>query len=140
MEISLLRSTSTGIEGTYKNADHHAQLLKPLIKQLAVLIPFMDLAKWKQGNNVHVLVTHCGRQIVLRPHIEDNIQEFPSISYRNYIGIRASIRTSRTNEIVLSTVYFDKRNGVSVVEFAQMIQAVSVKVVPTLSVAKELQN
>lgn len=137
MKTTLLRSTSSGVKGTYENINHHAKLLLPLVQQLEVLIPTLGYSEWKQGNNIHVLVTCCGRQIVLRPHREDNMCDVPYDTYRAYIGIRASIRLSRALEVPLSTLYFDSRNGIEILGFTQMLKQLTARCVPSLNMPSD---
>lgn len=70
--IKKLRTSSAGLEGTYKNADHHAKPAIPLIDSLVNIINGLGKEhdfEWKQGNNVHILTAPDGRAITMRPFI-----------------------------------------------------------------------
>lgn len=89
--VRKLRSDSRGLEGTYHNAEHHAENLVPMIDFLEKKVMGLGFAEWRQGNNVHVLVTTTGMMLTLRGIIKDN----------TYIGIRLSLRLSRSKEVRL---------------------------------------
>lgn len=90
--VEFIRKGSVGIEGTYANADHHAKMLLPLIDYLVDKIDSWGFAKWRQGHNMHVLVTHDGRKFTLRPVHNDG-----------YFGVKVSAFHSRGREVPLCT-------------------------------------
>jgi hypothetical protein len=98
-KVQLLRKTSSGLAGTFKNLDHHAQSLLHLVKFLVAEIPSWNIDVWHQGHNVHVLQTYDGRRLVLRPL---------ALKGRGYVGISLDVRVSRTLEVPLAQVYADK--------------------------------
>jgi hypothetical protein len=65
--IRIGRKGSTGIEGTLKNANHHAKAVIPLVKALAAILPEAGFKDWVQFNNVHTLITQDGREYNIRP-------------------------------------------------------------------------
>ena len=65
-KISLIRSDSGGVEGTFRNARHHARALLRLLDYVVPKAETMGFAGWVQGNNVHLLVTRDGRRLVIR--------------------------------------------------------------------------
>jgi hypothetical protein len=91
-QINLLRKGSLGIKGTERNADHHAKAVIPYIEVLKAAVPHMGFKEWKQGHNVHVLITRDDRVFVLRPIWEDGL---------GYTGVKLLARVSRTHEIPL---------------------------------------
>ena len=91
-KISLLRKTSLGIQGTFANANHHAQTLLPMIEALRPQILSMGFTDWRQGHNVHEFVTADARRFTLRPFTRDG----------SYVGLRLSFRLSRSKEIFLT--------------------------------------
>lgn len=68
MNVRLGRSDSKGIEGTYRNAEHHARPAIPLIQAVESVIEGFSRIKfgWVQYHNTHLLIT-AGRTISLRP-------------------------------------------------------------------------
>ncbi len=79
----LLRVTSRGLAGTMANIHHHAENLYPLVTRLAVLIDKLDIKEWRQGHNMHVLVTHDDRLFSLKP-----------VRFRErYVGVQLSLLT-----------------------------------------------
>jgi hypothetical protein len=100
MQVELLRSNSIGLDATYTNCEDHAQNLIPLIDHLVEYVKTRcNFAKWRQGNNVHILVTKDGRQFVLRGFTEG--------SPKKYQGIYLTYRESRSKEHFLMTVRAD---------------------------------
>jgi len=70
MEIRLIRKGSKGLDGTYQNANHHAQPTLPLIDVFVrgIKEELDEVVKiWHQGHNIHVLESKDGRKIALRP-------------------------------------------------------------------------
>lgn len=100
MLITPLRSNSPGIKGTYQNLYHHAQPLEELIKFLESIIPTLPFHAWKQGNNVHLLITEDDRTLVFRPARDD----------RGYFGVTVATRFSRSSEMHLFTLFADKKD------------------------------
>ena len=88
-----LRSGGKGIAGTYANAHHHAQAILPFIEALEKIVPTLGFKKWKQGNNVHILVTGDGRQF----------EVIPVARYNNggYVGLRLRLHVSRSQRLAL---------------------------------------
>lgn len=121
MEIRKLRSTSMGIEGTMYNANHHAQLLIPLIEELISKAPLWGFAEWAQGNNVHLFTTHDGRKFLLRPI---SLRDRETLKSR-YVGIQLLTRVSRSTETPLLTIFYDNRNGVTPLQFGAFMAALS---------------
>ena len=96
--IRIGRKGSLGLDGTIRNAKHHAQPTLPLIKALVALLPQAGFKDWVQYNNVHTLVTVDDRQFNCRPLVYD----LPN-GERTW-GIRVSCRVSRSQEITLFDV------------------------------------
>lgn len=92
--IELLRKDSSGISGTIENAKHHAKSMLPFINGLRVAVGKLGFATWRQGNNIHEFVTVDGRRFTLRGIIKDKSDS----DQPNYIGVRLSIRISRSEE------------------------------------------
>lgn len=93
--IRIGRKGSLGLEGTIRNANHHAQPTLVLIKALAGLLPRVGFKEWVQYNNLHTFITHDGRAYDLRPLVylkEDSTRSW---------GISVSCRVSRGKEIPL---------------------------------------
>lgn len=91
MEISLVRKDSLGIEGTYRNAKHHAQNLIPFVEYLEREVTTFGFAEWQQGHNVHIFHTEDGRRFDLTP-------------YPGYQGILLRARVSRSYSIPIAIV------------------------------------
>lgn len=98
--IKLLRKSSFGIDGTYKNAHHHAQKLLPLIDALVKVIPESKYQTWIQAHNVHILETVDGRKFILRPYSDET----------RYVGMTVSTKGSRlkSSEVFLFSVRYDE--------------------------------
>ena len=103
MLIQPLRSNSTGIQATIANANHHAKRLIPLITQLSIEIPKMKYARWRQGNNIHILETTDGRSLVFR-----GLQDEKLPTQERYIGLSVLVKVSRNKEIHLFTITVDQ--------------------------------
>lgn len=78
----VMRLGSLGIRGTYRNIDHHAQPLQPMVALLAAAVEFIPFKTWKQGHNVHALETFDGRVYRFRPIWEKDGRS------RDYCGLR----------------------------------------------------
>lgn len=121
MQIVPLRSNSQGISGTYANIQHHAKVFQELVPYLEANIKLLPYKLWKQGNNVHLLITEDDRTLVFRPvKNEEGI----------YCGISVAARFSRSTEMRLFTLLADKnnRNGYSwplAIEFLYQFAQVS---------------
>lgn len=87
MEITKLRSTNRGIQGTIANAKHHAQALLPFIEALEVLLPTLHFKTWKQGHNIHQFINHDGRKFELVPIVREG---------ESYVGIRLRLHVTRS--------------------------------------------
>jgi hypothetical protein len=98
--VKLLRSNSLGIKGTYRNANHHAQKLVPLIDALVEALPGTKYKTWIQAHNVHILETVDGRKFVLRPYTRED---------EGYVGLTISTKISRSkdSEVYLFSVEHD---------------------------------
>lgn len=97
MEIKPVRKGSLMIEGTYRNADHHAQPCTPMIQFLEVAFKTVlkdDIKLWRQGHNVHFLESvHHDRVLMFRPfHTKDEW------------GIEVSLSMSRTLSVPLFNI------------------------------------
>lgn len=128
MIVEVIRSGSLGIAGTLKNADHHAKTLLPLLHYLAPKIPTLPLERWLQGHNVHVLATKDSRRFTLRPFAKKG---------EGYLGVRLSLRVSRSIEIPLSDCYADERNQ-SYADFFRLLG--SLTAIPAVAVENLSQN
>lgn len=95
-EVTALRKGGRGLQGTYDNINHHANKVKPFVDALAPLGPLFGFKRWRQGNNVHVFVTHDDVQYVLRPTY-DLVD-----TGREYNGLSLALRVSRGIEIQLA--------------------------------------
>lgn len=93
--VKKLRKTSSGIQGTFANADHHAKRLLPLVKQLGAAAKDWGFAEWKQGHNVHIFTSDDGRSFVMRPWRDET---------NEYAGIQVFARISRSTEIPLFVI------------------------------------
>lgn len=94
--IKLLRKGSLGLEGTIKNAKHHAKPCIPLINGItSAILGFGEEYNftWVQGNNVHLITRANGDSLVFRP-----------FSDQEDWGIDVLSRFSRTNEMRLFTI------------------------------------
>ncbi len=91
INVSILRAGGLGIDGTYRNANHHAEKVLPFLDMFKAAIPDLGFADWFQGHNVHELVTLDNRKFTLRAYTRQN----------EYKGIRLSLRLSRSHEIRL---------------------------------------
>jgi hypothetical protein len=94
MEIALLRKDGKGIQGSYDNADHHAQQLLPYIEALEPLVPSFGFKLWLQGHNVHVFTTYDDRKFDIVPYANET----------GYVGIQFRLRLSRSKAIPLLTL------------------------------------
>lgn len=75
IKVTKLRTSSLGLDGTYKNAEHHAKDAIPLIKNISQTIINLGESydfEWKQGNNVHILITKDDRKVTFRPFVSEN--------------------------------------------------------------------
>lgn len=86
--IKLLRKDSLGVDGTYRNAKHHAQNLIPIIDALVKELPMMNFKEWGQAHNVHTVTTWDNRKFIFRPYSDEG----------GYAGITLSVKTSRSKE------------------------------------------
>lgn len=95
--VKPMRKGGKGIAGTYANIDHHAKDVEVFVRALEPLAPHWGFKSWSQGNNVHQFETHSGRRYTLRPvyHKEEGTD-------RGYCGLALSLRTSRSQEYVLT--------------------------------------
>lgn len=93
-KIELLRSNSSGIKGTIANAKHHAQAMLPYISAMRHVVGTLGFKTWRQGNNVHEFHTEDGRKFTLRGIIRGE----EDTDKPNYIGVRLSLRESRSAE------------------------------------------
>lgn len=93
MEITKLRSTSRGIDGTYVNANHHAKAILPFIKTLEAAVPTMNFKKWIQGHNVHQLLTNDGRKFELVPVVRGE---------ESYVGVQLRLHKSRSQRFAIA--------------------------------------
>ena len=98
-KIQLLRKTSSGLAGTYKNLEHHARPLRGIVDFLSGEIPTLGFDVWLQGHNVHILQSRDARRFVLRPI---------AIKGRGYTGISLDLRVSRTTEVPLAQIFADR--------------------------------
>ena len=108
MQIELMRSGSIGIQGTYRNAEHHA-------KNLVLMIHFFErwlrsksvtkskLKVWRQGHNVHEIGTEDGRKFVFRPIWKKG---------EGYVGVSFGLRVARGVDYPLFNMFYDLRNNV----------------------------
>lgn len=90
-KIVLIRKDSKGIEGTRENAKHHAEKIFAFIERLEPAVGLLGFNLWAQGHNVHEFRTTEGTRYTLRPFINDG----------QYVGIRLSLRASRSLEFRL---------------------------------------
>lgn len=95
--VKLIRKDSQGLKGTYANIDHHAQKVKLLVQALEPYGKHLGFKIWNQGHNVHEFTTHDNTSYTLRP-VYDNEEG------RDYIGLRLSLRVSRSVEYRLTDV------------------------------------
>lgn len=93
-EIRFMRKNSLGLEGTYQNAEHHAQDLIGMIDYLKDRIERVGFKEWVQGHNVHEFKTYDERRFTLRGFKKDG----------EYVGIRLSARLSRSEEFRIMDV------------------------------------
>jgi len=91
-KVSLLRKGSLGVEGTERNAKHHAKKILPFIAGLKPWMRNLGFAEWVQGHNVHKLITKDGRVFVLRPIWTEE---------DGYCGVKVLAAVSRREEIPL---------------------------------------
>lgn len=96
--VKLIRKDSKGIQGTYANINCHAQKVESLVKALEPHGPHFGFKEWRQGHNVHEFTTHSGMSYTLRPIYTDHE------GGRDYIGLRLSLRSSRSVEHRLTDV------------------------------------
>lgn len=94
-KVKLIRKDSLGIEGTVRNAKHHALKILPFIESMQGSVPHLGFKEWKQGHNVHQFTTLDGRSFTLRPVWTDE---------DSYVGIKLSARLSRSKEIPLLAI------------------------------------
>ena len=97
-----LMSTSRGLVGTIENAEHHAPELKDMVEYLAEQVedlPYKATLLWKQGNNVHLIITDDGRTLCFRP--------FREAGGGPYKGISLALKTG--NKRVDETVLYEAR-------------------------------
>jgi len=90
IKVEVLRKGGKGIEGTYANIDHHALEMAPFVNAIAPKILTMDLARWRQGHNIHVFETHDGRTFDMVP-----------LRKNGYIGVRLRLHVSRSHKVTL---------------------------------------
>ena len=102
METYMLRKGSRGLAGSFKNAEHHAQAAVPLMHAMLGVINSLSpyIKSWGQGHNIHVLESHDGRKIALRPFYSND-----DVGNEKW-GIEIRIQVSRTVEIPIMT--FDR--------------------------------
>jgi hypothetical protein len=86
-----LRANGLGIVGTKRNADHHAEAIKPFIERLEKPLETLGFETWEQGHNVHQFTNVEGTKYTLRAFTKNN----------EYVGIRLAVRVSRSHEIRL---------------------------------------
>lgn len=67
MKKEMLRKGSIGLAGTLQNAECHAKDVVELVKDLAARVDKLDVKLWRQGHNMHILVTNDDRMFVFRP-------------------------------------------------------------------------
>jgi len=119
MQIKFLRSNSFGLSGTIRNADHHAKKLIPLVLALSAKIADWDFETWYQAHNIHVFRTTDGRNVILRAFGDST----------GYIGIKAEVsmqtRCASGRGVLLSVLYADNRNGVTVDDFSKILKMFS---------------
>lgn len=94
MQVQLLRRDSRGIQGTYANAEHHAQKCIPLISSLERRIKECGFKTHVQGHNVHLFETTDGRKFDMIPYHDGE----------EYVGIEIRLRKSRSNAERLTTI------------------------------------
>jgi hypothetical protein len=101
MEIYLLRKGSSGLSGSFENANHHAKPCVPLIHAALAVIEQLspNIEKWGQGKNVHVIHAKDGRKVVFRPYRS-----------KDSWGIELRIQVSRAVEVPIMT--FDRLSKV----------------------------
>jgi hypothetical protein len=94
-----LRKGGRGLAGTIENAKHHAQSMLPFINSMKWMVRDLGFALWEQGHNLHQFTTTDGRKFTLR----GIVREKPGRSEDDplYIGVRLSLRLSRSEEIRL---------------------------------------
>lgn len=93
-KISLVRSDSQGIKGTYANAEHHAEACLPLIKALEAQVSVFGFKEWRQGHNVHLFETKDGRKFDIIPYFDGN----------EYLGLQLRARLSRSSAVPLQII------------------------------------
>lgn len=91
MKVSLLRKDGFGIKGTYRNVDHHAQVLRPMVEKLEAAADEFGFKTWRQGHNVHVFENEDGRRFDIVPYADES----------GYIGLQYRFRESRSKAIPL---------------------------------------
>lgn len=89
-KVEVLRKGGKGIRGTYENIDHHAMAMAPFVNAIAPKITSMDLARWRQGHNIHVFETQDGRTFDLVP-----------LRKGGYIGVRLRLHVSRSHKVTM---------------------------------------
>ena len=95
--ISMLRKGSSGLTGTYENANHHAKPVIPLVDSLVQIIKAHGVKSdvtWLQGRNIHVLTRHNGDQLCLRPFYTNKVW-----------GIEVLLKVSRKQEIPILQIF-----------------------------------
>lgn len=95
--VKLIRSDSLGIAGTYKNIDHHAEVMRPFVEAMERMVPHLGFKEWKQGHNVHEFVAHGGQRYTLRAFRWNGDDGEGEV----YAGIRLALRVSRELEYPL---------------------------------------
>jgi hypothetical protein len=94
-----LRRGGKGLTGTIANARHHAKPMLPFIHTMKYLVRDLGFETWRQGHNVHEFITTDGRKFTLRGIVREKTgrsEEEPL-----YVGVRLSLRLSRSEEIRL---------------------------------------
>lgn len=130
-KIELLRSTSSGLTGTFQNIDHHAKKLRQLVIKLSHAANYWGFVKWQQGNNVHVFSTHDNRQFVFRPYYTKE---------NGYIGISVSAKFSRSKEMPLFVVYYDQYDLDSAISKIDVTMKLLAKSIPESDVSPSLHT
>lgn len=119
MQIKFLRSNSFGLSGTIRNADHHAKNILPLVLALSIKVVEWHFDIWYQGHNVHVFRTKDNRNVILRPFSDSS----------GYLGIKAELsnqtRCASGHGLLVGILYADKRNGITVEDFSNVIRTIS---------------
>lgn len=116
MKVEILRKGGLGIKGTYHNINCHAKKVESLVKSLWEEKDTYGFVQWKAGHNVHVAITEDGRPFCFYPI---------NIPGEGYVGLRLFYRQSRSVQVVITSIYYDTRNGVTLDTFKSILKSLA---------------